>query len=111
MRESGGNYLKYLKRGWNRKEERGDKDFKNGGQAGSRGRCLNKGGGWNPLTNYGSARRISSHLIRTKLRPPERRVGFSRSGSKRYQVCLNVYFFSYQSTLITFLQTKTNNKN
>ena len=44
MREGGGNYLKYLKRGWNRKEGRRNKDFKKGGQAGSRGGCLRKGG-------------------------------------------------------------------
>ena len=44
MREGGGNCLKYLKRGWNRKEGRGNKDFKKGGQAGSRGGCLKKGG-------------------------------------------------------------------
>ena len=37
---------------WNRKEERGNKDFKKGRQAGSRGGCL-KRGGWNPLTNCG----------------------------------------------------------
>ena len=41
LRESGGNCLKYLKRGWNRKEGRGNKDFKKGG------------GGWIPLRNYG----------------------------------------------------------
>ena len=55
MRESGGNCLKYLKREWNRKEEKGNKDFKKRGQAGSRGGCaLKRGGGsCNPLTNYG----------------------------------------------------------
>ena len=54
LREVGENCLKYLKRGWNRKEGRGNKDFKKGGQAGTRGGCLKKGGkaGWNPLTNY-----------------------------------------------------------
>ena len=30
MREGGGNCLKYLKKGWNRKEGRGNKDFKRG---------------------------------------------------------------------------------
>ena len=55
LREGGGNCLKYLERGWNRKEGRGHKDFKKGGQTGLRGGCLKKGGGgggWNPLTNY-----------------------------------------------------------
>ena len=28
--EGGGNYLKYLERGWNRKERRGNNDFKKG---------------------------------------------------------------------------------
>ena len=44
LHEGGGNCLKYLKREWNRKEGRGNKDFKRGGQAGSRGGCLKKGG-------------------------------------------------------------------
>ena len=43
LREGGGNCLKNLKRGWNRKKGRGNKDFKKGGQAGSRGGAL-KGG-------------------------------------------------------------------
>ena len=47
-----GELLKNLKKGWNQKEGRGNKDFKMGGQAGSRGGCLINGG-WNPLTNYG----------------------------------------------------------
>ena len=52
--DGGGDCLKYLKTGWNRKEERGNKDFKKGGNTGSRGGCLKKrGGDWSPLTNYG----------------------------------------------------------
>ena len=43
MHEGGGNCLKYLKRGWNRKEGRGSKDFKKGGQGGAKGGCLKKG--------------------------------------------------------------------
>ena len=50
MHEGGGNCLKYLNRGWKRKEGRGNKDFKKGGgQAGSRGWCLKKGGSLKPL--------------------------------------------------------------
>ena len=50
MRAGEGNRLKYLKRGWNRKEGRGNKYLKGRGQAGSRGGCLKRGGGgWNPL--------------------------------------------------------------
>ena len=49
LRESGGNCLKYLKRGWDRKDGRGNKDFKKGASAGSRSWCLKKGGDWSPL--------------------------------------------------------------
>ena len=48
MREGGGNCLKYLKRGCDITEGKGHKDFKKGGQAGSRGGCLKKGGGLEP---------------------------------------------------------------
>ena len=44
----GGNCAKYLQRGRNRKDGRGNKDFKKVGQAGSRGGCLKKGGGLEP---------------------------------------------------------------
>ena len=52
--EGGGNYLKYLKRGWNRKEGRGNKDFKKGNKLGQGVGALKRrrGGGWSPLTNY-----------------------------------------------------------
>ena len=43
MLEGGGKCLKYLKKGWNRKKGRGNKDFKKWGQAGLRGGCLKKG--------------------------------------------------------------------
>ena len=45
LSECQGNCLKYLERGWKRKEERGHKDFKKRRQARSRGGCLKKGGG------------------------------------------------------------------
>ena len=44
MQESGENCLKYLTRGWNRKEGTENKDFKKGISYGSRGGCLKKGG-------------------------------------------------------------------
>ena len=47
------NSLKYLKRGWNRKEGKGNKDFKKGGKLDQRVGAL-KRGGWNLLTNYGN---------------------------------------------------------
>ena len=47
--EGGRSCLKYLKsEGSNRKERTGNKDFENGGKAGSRGRCLKKWGGLEP---------------------------------------------------------------
>ena len=53
LREGGGSCQKYLKKGWNRKEESGNKNFKKGCQAGLRGGCLKERvGGWKPLTNY-----------------------------------------------------------
>ena len=46
MREGGENYLKYLKRGKNRKEGRGNKDFKKvGGRLGQGLGALKRGGG------------------------------------------------------------------
>ena len=45
----GGNSLKYLKSGRNRKEGRGHKDFKKWGQAGLRCGCLKKGEDGTPL--------------------------------------------------------------
>ena len=67
MHEGGGSCLKYLKRRWNRKEGRGNKDFKKGeGQAGSRVGCLKKGGGgWNPLTNYAQPNTTTGELANT----------------------------------------------
>ena len=55
MHEGERNCLKYLKKVWTRKEERGAKILKRrgGGQTGSRGGSLEKVGGWNPLRNYG----------------------------------------------------------
>ena len=44
------NCVKYLRRAWNRKEGRGNKKIKKGGgQAGSRGGSLKKGGARTPL--------------------------------------------------------------
>ena len=58
--KGGENCLKHLKRGWNRKEGRGNKDFKKVGQAGSRDGCLKKGeGAGTPLQTMGM--RIEAH--------------------------------------------------
>ena len=44
LREGGGNFLKYLKKRWNRKEGRLNKDFKKGGNLGQEVDALKKGG-------------------------------------------------------------------
>ena len=49
MCEGGWKGLKYLKRGWNRKEGRGDKDFKSGGKLGQGMGALKKRGTGIPL--------------------------------------------------------------
>ena len=41
-------------KGVEKKKEEGNKNLKRGGQSGSRGGCLKKGG-WNPLNNYPAA--------------------------------------------------------
>ena len=46
-----GNCLKYIERGGTEMRGGETKIFKKGGQAGSKGGCL-KRGGWNLLTNY-----------------------------------------------------------
>ena len=67
-----GNCLKYLKRGCNGKEGRGNKDFKGGGLVQRVGVLKRGGGGWNPLTNYGNNKTIQSKL--SKYEQVEREV-------------------------------------
>ena len=43
-----------------------------------------------PMASFRSARKISIYLVRGKLYPLERRVGFFKCGGRRCQVCLNV---------------------
>ena len=45
MCEGGGNCLKYLKKEWNRKQGRGNKDFRKGGKLGQEVGALKGGGG------------------------------------------------------------------
>ena len=53
MCEGGSDCVKYLKREWDKKEGRGNKDFKKGGKLGQGVGALKRGGrGWNPLMNY-----------------------------------------------------------
>ena len=48
MCQGGENYLEYLKRGWNRKQGRGNKDLKKGGKLGQGVCALKEGGGLKP---------------------------------------------------------------
>ena len=43
-----------------------------------------------PFVGYGRAWNLRSFLVRSKVYPLERTVGYSKCGSKRCQVCLNV---------------------
>ena len=59
------NCVKYHKRGWSRKEGRGNKNVIKGVVpflAGSRGGCLKKWG-WNPLMNYGYIPEITATVF------------------------------------------------
>ena len=58
MREGKGNYLKYLKKEWNRKDERRNKDFKKGGKLGQVMGALKRGRGLKPPYELG----YKSHL-------------------------------------------------
>ena len=62
LREGGGNCLKYLKRGWNRKEGRGNKNFKKRSKLGQRVGTLKKRG-WHLFTNHGWYSWVSSNYI------------------------------------------------
>ena len=43
-----------------------------------------------PMISFGSARKLSSYLVRAKLNPTERTVGSYDCGGKRCEVCINV---------------------
>ena len=45
LREGGGNCIKYLKRGWNRKEGKGNKNFKKEGKLDQEVGALKRGAG------------------------------------------------------------------
>ena len=63
----GGNCLKYLKRRWNRKEGRGNKDFKKSWKAGSRGGCLKTEGSGIPLRTMFTTRSHPATMKRKVL--------------------------------------------
>ena len=67
MREGWGKCLKYLERGWNRKEGRGHKDFKKAPllfKDGSRGGCFKGGGSGTPMYYIYNHMVLIFHLIK-----------------------------------------------
>ena len=43
-----------------------------------------------PMVSFRRARKLSSYLVQAKLYPLQRKVGFSKCGKRRYEVCNNV---------------------
>ena len=85
LRDGWGNCLKYLRRGWNRKEGRENKDFKKGEKLGQEVGALKVAGGewsWNPLMKY------VIHALNILLECIERNT-FFKTGEK-----FNVFFIS-----------------
>ena len=54
-----------------------------------------------PIVSYGSARKISSYLVRAKLYPLERKFGSEKCGKIWCEVCLNIHETD------TFIRTTT----
>ena len=66
----GGDYLRYLKKGWNKKEEKEAKDFKKKGKAGSRGGCLKKRGAGTSLRTMLSSFEIQIQYFHVDIKNP-----------------------------------------
>ena len=54
-----------------------------------------------PMVSFRSARKLSSYLVRAKLYPLERKVGSSKCGKRRCEVCNNVTDASTFSSTVT----------
>ena len=79
MREGGGNCLKYLKRWWNRKEGKGNKDFK---KEGGQGVGALKRGAGTPLRTMNKclvSKLIMNKLLLTKNKNDSHCLDFSNS--------------------------------
>ena len=58
-----------------------------------------------PMVSFRSARKLSSYLVRAKLYPLQRKVGSSKCGKRRCEVCNNItdtFIFSSTVTGDTF---------
>ena len=54
-----------------------------------------------PMVSFRSTRKLSSYLIRAKLCPLQRKVGSSKCGKRRCEVCNNVTDTSMFSSIVT----------
>ena len=54
-----------------------------------------------PMISFRSARKLSSYLVRAKLYPTERTVGYYKCGGKHCEVCINVNETSTFTTTVT----------
>ena len=86
--DDGGNYLKYFKKGWYRKEGRGNKNLKKEGQAGSRSGFLKKGWEWGGVY----------HPYKLCLYPSEKLECNSSCTSDVFP-CISFWLFSFYAIL------------
>ena len=63
-----------------------------------------------PIVSYRSARKISSYLVRVKLYPLGRKVGFEKCGKSRCEVCLNIQGTDMFTSTTTSKSFKINHK-
>ena len=61
-----------------------------------------------PIVSYRSARKIKDYIVRSKLYPTERKVGSSRCGNPRFQVCASVQVTDTFSSFVTKSAYKIN---
>ena len=61
-----------------------------------------------PIVSYRSARKIKDYIVRSKLYPIERKVGSSRCGNPRYQVCTSIPVTDTFSSFVTKSAYKIN---
>ena len=54
-----------------------------------------------PMVSFQSAQKLSSYLVRAKLYPLQRKVGSSKCGKQRCEVCNNVTDTSIFSSTVT----------
>ena len=63
-----------------------------------------------PMVSFWSARKLSSYLVRTKLHPLQRKIGSSKCGQRRCEVCNDVTGTSTFSSTVTGDTSKINHR-